>query len=50
VAGELLAEFAVKGQTNIDVSAFSPQRFAMTGVKEYLASVVTQENAIRRRH
>jgi glycine/D-amino acid oxidase-like deaminating enzyme len=50
VAGELLAEFAATGQTSLDVSAFSPQRFAMVDVDEYLASVVTQENAIRRRH
>jgi glycine/D-amino acid oxidase-like deaminating enzyme len=50
VAGELLAEYAVKGQTSIDVSAFSPQRFVSTDVEEYLASVVTQANAIRRRH
>lgn len=50
VAGQLLAEFAITGKTSIDVTAFSPQRFANTDVNEYLASVVTQENAIRRRH
>ncbi len=50
VAGQLLAEYATNGQTSIDVTAFSPQRFATLDVDEYLASVVTQENAIRRRH
>lgn len=50
VAGQLLAELAATGQTSIDVSAFSPQRFATVDVEEYLASVVTQANAIRRRH
>ena len=50
VAGELLAELTVNGKTSINISAFSPQRFANTDVEEYLASVVTQENAIRRRH
>jgi glycine/D-amino acid oxidase-like deaminating enzyme len=48
VAGQLLAEYAAKGQTSIDVTAFSPQRFATVDVDEYLASVVTQANAIRR--
>ena len=50
VAGELLAQYAATGKTSIDVTAFSPQRFATVDVDEYLASVVTQENAIRRRH
>ena len=50
VAGQLLAEFAATGQTSMDVSAFSPQRFAAVDVEDYLASVVTQANAIRRRH
>jgi sarcosine oxidase subunit beta len=47
VAGELLAHFAANGQTTLDLSAFSPQRFAPREVEEYLASVVTQANAIR---
>jgi glycine/D-amino acid oxidase-like deaminating enzyme len=50
VAGQLLAEFAANGQTSIDVTAFSPQRFATVDVAEYLATPVTQANAIRRRH
>jgi glycine/D-amino acid oxidase-like deaminating enzyme len=50
VAGELLAEYVARGQTSIDLSAFSPQRFAPAEVTEYLNSTVTQENAIRRRH
>lgn len=50
VAGELLAEYAAHGQTTLDVSAFSPQRFTPDEVADYLDSIVTQENAIRRRH
>jgi glycine/D-amino acid oxidase-like deaminating enzyme len=50
VAGELLAQLAARGETTLDIGAFSPQRFATVDVEEYLASVVTQENAIRRRH
>ena len=50
VAGQLLAEYAARGQTSIDVSSFSPQRFATPLVEEYLASTVTQANAVRRRH
>ena len=50
VAGELLAQLAATGQTSLDIRAFSPQRFAAPDVDEYLASVVTQANAIRRRH
>jgi glycine/D-amino acid oxidase-like deaminating enzyme len=50
VAGLLLAEYAAYGQTGMDVSAFSPQRFATADIDEYLASTVTQENAVRRRH
>jgi glycine/D-amino acid oxidase-like deaminating enzyme len=50
VAGLLLAEYAAQGQTSINVSAFSPQRFAAADVENYLASTVTQENAVRRRH
>jgi glycine/D-amino acid oxidase-like deaminating enzyme len=50
VAGLLLAEYAARGQTSIDVSSFSPQRFAPSVTEEYLASMVTQANAVRRRH
>jgi glycine/D-amino acid oxidase-like deaminating enzyme len=50
VAGELLAQLAVTGQTELDIRAFSPQRFVPAEVDAYLASVVTQANAIRRRH
>jgi glycine/D-amino acid oxidase-like deaminating enzyme len=50
VAGLLLAEYAAQGETSIDVSAFSPQRFATPVVEDYLASTVTQANAVRRRH
>jgi sarcosine oxidase subunit beta len=49
-AGLLLAEFVADGRTQIDVGAFSPDRFISTEVSEYLASTVTQEHAVRRRH
>lgn len=50
VAGLLLAEFVADGRTQIDVSAFSPNRFTTAAVNEYLAMTVTQAHAIRRRH
>lgn len=50
VAGLLLAEFVADGRTQIDVSAFSPDRFAPTEVADYLATTVAQEAAVRRRH
>jgi 4-methylaminobutanoate oxidase (formaldehyde-forming) len=49
-AGLLLAEFVADGRTQIDVSAFSPDRFAPAEVAEYLATTVAQEAAVRRRH
>ena len=50
VAGLLLAELVVDGQTQIDIRAFSPDRFAPDEVADYLATTVTQESAVRRRH
>jgi len=49
-AGLLLAEFVADGRTQIDVSAFSPDRFAPGEVAEYLTTTVAQEAAVRRRH
>lgn len=49
-AGLLLAELVADGRTQIDLSAFSPDRFAPSEVADYLASTVTQEAAVRRRH
>ncbi|MBX3016177.1 MAG: FAD-binding oxidoreductase [Caldilineaceae bacterium] len=50
VAGLLLAEFVADGQPQLDVSAFSPNRFTPQPVEEYLALTVTQGDAVRRRH
>jgi len=52
VAGLLLAEYVVDGKTSIDVSAFSPQRFAgkEDETERHLAGTVTQQHAVRRRH
>ena len=49
-AGLLLAEFVADGRTQIDVSAFAPERFAPDEVADYLAITVAQEGAVRRRH
>ena len=49
-SGYYLAEFVAKGQTSIDLSAFSPDRFVPAEAADYLASTVPQRNAARRRH
>ena len=49
-AGLLLAEFVADGQTQIDLSAFAPDRFAPGEVVDYLAATVIQDEAVRRRH
>ena len=49
-SGFYLAEFVAKGKTSIDLSAFSPDRFASAQTKAYLASPVPQRHAARRRH
>jgi sarcosine oxidase subunit beta len=49
-AGLLLAELVADGRTQIDISAFAPDRFAPTEVADYLATTVAQEAAVRRRH
>jgi sarcosine oxidase subunit beta len=49
-AGQLLAEFVADGRTSIDVSAFAPERFDRREAEAHLASTVTQEHAVRRRH
>jgi glycine/D-amino acid oxidase-like deaminating enzyme len=50
VMGELLAEFVIDGKTRIDVSAYSPDRFAPAVIEEYLAMTVRQENVTGKRH
>ncbi|HRW05781.1 MAG TPA: FAD-binding oxidoreductase [Caldilineaceae bacterium] len=50
VAGLLLAELITTGQTSIDISAFSPNRFTADVTADYLATTVTQAHAVRRRH
>lgn len=50
VAGLFLAELAANGQSSIDISAFSPNRFAADLTADYLAATVTQAHAVRRRH
>lgn len=49
-SGLLLAEFVADGQTRIDVTAFSPDRFDPKAVSEYLATTVAQRRAFQRRH
>jgi sarcosine oxidase subunit beta len=50
VSGLLLAELVADGRTQLDVSAFSPERFDPTETAEYLATTVPQKHAARRRH
>ncbi|MCB0189544.1 MAG: hypothetical protein KDE31_34970, partial [Caldilineaceae bacterium] len=47
VAGLLLAELITTGQTSIDISAFSPNRFTADVTADYLATTVTQAHAVR---
>lgn len=49
-AGLLLAESVADGRTSVDVTAFSPNRFAAADTAAYLATTVTQADAVRRRH
>lgn len=49
-AGLLLAQLVADGRTQIDIRAFSPDRFAVSEVADYLATTVAQEAAVRRRH
>lgn len=49
-AGLLLAELVADGRTQIDISAFAPERFAPGEVADYLAETVAQDSAVRRRH
>ena len=51
-SGFFLAQFVAKGTTSIDLTAFSPARFAALPKEtaDYLASTVPQRNASRRRH
>ncbi|MBL9215578.1 MAG: FAD-binding oxidoreductase [Opitutaceae bacterium] len=50
VSGLLLAELVSTGRTSIDIAAFSPDRFSAPAADAYLASVVPQKHAVRRRH
>jgi glycine/D-amino acid oxidase-like deaminating enzyme len=49
-SGELLAEYACDGKTNIDVSSWSPNRFDSQETREYLATMIRQQDVARRRH
>jgi sarcosine oxidase subunit beta len=49
-SGYYLAEFVANGATSIDLTAFSPDRFAAAETAAYLSSTVPQRNAARRRH
>ena len=49
-SGYYLAEFVARGETSIDLSAFSPDRFSPAETAGYVASTVPQRHAARRRH
>jgi len=50
VAGLLLAELAMHGQTQLDIGEFSPTRFEPGATQDYLSSRVAQKDAVSRRH
>ena len=50
VAGLLLAECVVDGQTSIDISAFSPHRFQDADIEAHLAKTFRQSDVEGRRH
>ncbi len=50
VAGLLLAELAAGEEPSVDISSFSPARFAAQDTDAYLAKTVVQAEAFRRRH
>lgn len=49
-SGMLLAEFVADGRTQMDISAFSPDRFDPVETEDYLAATVQLKHAARRRH
>ena len=50
VAGLLLAESVLGRTPSIDIAAFAPDRFSRDAAERYLATTVTQEEMVRRRH
>ncbi len=50
VAGLLLAELAAEERPSVEISSFSPTRFAAEDSAAYLAETVVQADAFRRRH
>ena len=50
VAGKLLAELATKGETELDIAAFSPARFSAAASDAYLDLRLQQKDAFSRRH
>ncbi len=50
VAGLLLAELVVDGQSSIDISGFSPDRFEQETTDDYLATTILQREVALRRH
>lgn len=50
VAGKLLADLATRGETELDIAAFSPARFTAAATDGYLNLRLRQEDAFSRRH
>ena len=50
IAGQLMAELLVDGKPSLDLTTFSPQRFAPPETEAYLAQTLRQNQAVRRRH
>ena len=49
-SGRLLAEYVVQGKPSIDLTAFLPSRFERAETDDYLAQIIPQSKAVRRRH
>ncbi len=50
VAGKLLADLATEGETELDIVAFSPDRFSPTAADAYRNTKLRQKQAFSRRH
>ena len=50
VAGKLLADLATDGATDLDISAFAPERFSAATTDAYLNETLRQKDAFARRH
>ena len=50
VAGKLLGDLATRGETELDIAAFSPARFSAAATDAYMDTRSRQQDAFSRRH